>query len=112
VFAARIRARGWPYVLWVRFSTPFLSGSVLRREDLQGRHADRAAGAAADQVPACPQPSHCTVAWFYDADLDPAAHRRGDRIEKPLCCCDCSRAELALLGPREMSDLSPQSGPK
>src|SRR5262245_33903809 len=27
-------------------------------------------------------------------------------------CCDCSRPVMALLGPREMSDLSPQSGPK
>jgi hypothetical protein len=27
-------------------------------------------------------------------------------------CCICSRQLVALLGPREMSDLSPQSGPK
>src|SRR5215831_16623324 len=38
----------------------------------------------------------------------PRPRRRGDRIQR-LLRCDCSPPVPALLGPREMSDLSPQS---
>src|SRR5262245_4748163 len=33
-------------------------------------------------------------------------------LDLPCFCCKCMSRLLALLGPREMSDLSPQSGPK
>src|SRR5262249_5546867 len=38
-----------------------------------------------------------------------------ESVKRAFCrafCCTCSRQLMALLGPREMSDLSPQSGPK
>src|SRR5262249_18840264 len=51
---------------------------------------------------ACARPDRATWAA--------CRRRRGDRVV--FFCCDCSQPLLALLGPHEMSDLSPQSGPK
>src|SRR5262249_15764070 len=45
-------------------------------------------------------------------EVPPSEFARADEVIELSYCCTCSRRFMALLGPREMSDLSPQSETK
>src|SRR6516225_5173986 len=106
---SRIRGRGRIAELWREHHRCLSQLRRLYREDSQRRKTRRSTGAAADQVRDGNQSQDRRGARHQNLRQSTLARRRGDRIGP---CCDCSQPLMALLGPREMSDLSPHSGAK